>query len=148
MFLKLKEFGGISFRPEESVSLSIVHVGPYLVDLVCIPLKPLCFSLRLRSVNFSSRKAEASQFSNDNDGELTDKTKVSSPFTLTKLAHPPAPKGSSQPNNCEMTYTKLYSSWPVAPCYGSGGWPVVFCCGCLGSIPGQCRWGLWWAKYH
>lgn len=31
MFLKLKEFGGISFRPEESVSLSIVHVGPYLV---------------------------------------------------------------------------------------------------------------------
>ena len=37
MFLKLKEFGGISFRPEESVSLSIVHVGPYLVALVCIP---------------------------------------------------------------------------------------------------------------
>jgi hypothetical protein len=37
MFLKLKEFGGISFRPEESVSLSIVHVGPYLVTLVCIP---------------------------------------------------------------------------------------------------------------
>jgi hypothetical protein len=36
MFLKLKEFGGISFRPEESVSLSIVHVGPYLVALVCI----------------------------------------------------------------------------------------------------------------
>ena len=33
MFLKLKEFGGISFRPEESVSLSIVHVGPYLVEL-------------------------------------------------------------------------------------------------------------------
>jgi len=31
MFLKLKEFGGISFQPEESVSLSIVHVGPYLV---------------------------------------------------------------------------------------------------------------------
>jgi len=30
MFLKLKEFGGISFRPEESVPLSIVHVGPYL----------------------------------------------------------------------------------------------------------------------
>jgi hypothetical protein len=38
MFLKLKEFGGISFRPEESVSLSIVHVGPYLVVLVCTPL--------------------------------------------------------------------------------------------------------------
>jgi len=37
MFLKLKEFGGISFRPEKSVSLSIVHVGPYLVALVCIP---------------------------------------------------------------------------------------------------------------
>jgi len=36
MFLKLKEFGGISFRPEESVSLSIVHVGPYLIS-VCIP---------------------------------------------------------------------------------------------------------------
>jgi hypothetical protein len=38
MFLKLKEFGGILFRPEESVSLLIVHVGPYLLDLVCIPL--------------------------------------------------------------------------------------------------------------
>jgi len=37
MFLKPKKFGGISFRPEESVSLSIVHVGPYLVALVCIP---------------------------------------------------------------------------------------------------------------
>ena len=37
MFLKLKEFGGISFRPEESVSLSIVRVGPYLVALACIP---------------------------------------------------------------------------------------------------------------
>jgi len=37
MFLKLKEFGGISFRPEESVPLSIVHDGPYLVALVCIP---------------------------------------------------------------------------------------------------------------
>ena len=37
MFLKLKEFGGISFLPEESVSLSIVYVGPYLVGLVCIP---------------------------------------------------------------------------------------------------------------
>jgi hypothetical protein len=37
MFLKLKELGGISFLPEESVSLSIVHVGPYLVALVCIP---------------------------------------------------------------------------------------------------------------
>jgi len=34
--LKLKEFGFISFRPEESVSLSTVHVGPYLVALVCI----------------------------------------------------------------------------------------------------------------
>jgi len=33
MFLKLKEFGGISFRPVESVSLSIIHVGPYLVAL-------------------------------------------------------------------------------------------------------------------
>jgi hypothetical protein len=31
MFLKLKEFGGIRFLPEKSVSLSIVHVGPYLV---------------------------------------------------------------------------------------------------------------------
>jgi len=37
MFLKLKEFGGISFRPEKSVSLSIVHVGSYLVALVCMP---------------------------------------------------------------------------------------------------------------
>ena len=37
MFLKLKEFVGISFRREESVSLSIVHVGPCLVALVCIP---------------------------------------------------------------------------------------------------------------
>jgi len=37
MFLKLKEFGGISFLPKESVSLSIVHVGPYFVALVCIP---------------------------------------------------------------------------------------------------------------
>jgi hypothetical protein len=37
MFLKLKEFGGTSFRPKESVSLSIVHVEPYLVALVCIP---------------------------------------------------------------------------------------------------------------
>jgi hypothetical protein len=36
MFLKLKEFGGISFRPEESVSLSIVHAGPYLVALVSV----------------------------------------------------------------------------------------------------------------
>jgi len=35
MFLKLEEFGGISFRPEESVSLSIVHVGLYLVALLC-----------------------------------------------------------------------------------------------------------------
>jgi len=33
MFLKLKEFGGISFCPEESVPLSIVHVGPYLFAL-------------------------------------------------------------------------------------------------------------------
>jgi hypothetical protein len=31
VFLKIKEFGGISFLSEESVSLSIVHVGPYLV---------------------------------------------------------------------------------------------------------------------
>jgi hypothetical protein len=37
MFLKLKEFDGILFHPEESVSLSIVRVGPYLVVLVCIP---------------------------------------------------------------------------------------------------------------
>jgi len=37
MFLKLKESGSFSFRPEESASLSIVHVGPYLVALVCIP---------------------------------------------------------------------------------------------------------------
>jgi hypothetical protein len=37
MFLKLKEFGGISFRPEESVSISTVHVRPYLAALVCIP---------------------------------------------------------------------------------------------------------------
>jgi len=36
MFFKRKEFGGVSFRPEESVSLSIVSVGPYLVALVCI----------------------------------------------------------------------------------------------------------------
>jgi len=37
MFLKLKKFCGILFHPEESISLSIVHVGPYLVALVCIP---------------------------------------------------------------------------------------------------------------
>jgi hypothetical protein len=37
MYLKLKEFGGISFRPKESVSLSTVHVGPYIFALVCIP---------------------------------------------------------------------------------------------------------------
>jgi len=36
MFLKLKEFCGILFHPEESVLHSIVHVGPYLVALVCI----------------------------------------------------------------------------------------------------------------
>jgi hypothetical protein len=36
MFLELKEFGGISFRPEDSVSLSIVHFGAYLVALVCL----------------------------------------------------------------------------------------------------------------
>jgi hypothetical protein len=36
MSLKLKEFSGISFLPEESVSLLIVHVGTYLVALVCI----------------------------------------------------------------------------------------------------------------
>ena len=37
MFLKLKEFGGILFHPEEPVSYSIVRVGPYLAALVCIP---------------------------------------------------------------------------------------------------------------
>jgi hypothetical protein len=37
MFLQLKEFGGILFHPDESVSLSMVHVGPYLVALICIP---------------------------------------------------------------------------------------------------------------
>jgi hypothetical protein len=37
MFLKLKEFGGMLFRSEESVSLSIVRFGPYLVAMVCIP---------------------------------------------------------------------------------------------------------------
>jgi len=37
MFLKPKEFGGISFRSGESVSLSIVHVGPSLVAFVCVP---------------------------------------------------------------------------------------------------------------
>jgi len=35
--LKLKEFGVILFRSEESVSLFTVHVGSYLVVLVCIP---------------------------------------------------------------------------------------------------------------
>jgi len=36
--LKLKEFGGILLHSEESVSLSIVRVGPYLgLILVCIP---------------------------------------------------------------------------------------------------------------
>jgi hypothetical protein len=35
--LKLEESGGILFNPEESVSLSIVRVGPYLVALVSIP---------------------------------------------------------------------------------------------------------------
>ena len=33
----LKESGGISFHPDESVSLYIVHVGPYSAALVCIP---------------------------------------------------------------------------------------------------------------
>jgi len=33
MFLKLKEFGGILFLLEESVPLSIIRVGPYLVFL-------------------------------------------------------------------------------------------------------------------
>jgi hypothetical protein len=37
MFLNLKDIGDILFHPEESVSLSIVRVGPYLVALVCIP---------------------------------------------------------------------------------------------------------------
>jgi len=37
MLLKLKEFGGISLCPEESVSLSIGHVGTYLVAFVCVP---------------------------------------------------------------------------------------------------------------
>jgi len=37
MSLKIKEFGGILFRPEESVSLSIVRVESSLVALVCIP---------------------------------------------------------------------------------------------------------------
>jgi len=43
MFLNLKQFGEILFRPEESVSLSTVRVGPYLVALVCIP--PIVISL-------------------------------------------------------------------------------------------------------
>ena len=37
LFLKLKEFGSILFHPEESVSLSIVQIGPHLVALVCVP---------------------------------------------------------------------------------------------------------------
>jgi len=37
MFLKLKEFSSILFHPQESVSLLIVCVGPYLVALVYIP---------------------------------------------------------------------------------------------------------------
>ena len=37
MFLTLKEFGSILFHPEESVSLSKVHVGPYLYAWVYIP---------------------------------------------------------------------------------------------------------------
>jgi hypothetical protein len=37
MFFKLKEFGGISFRPEESVWLLIIRVGPCLFGLVFIP---------------------------------------------------------------------------------------------------------------
>jgi hypothetical protein len=37
VFLKLKEFGGILLHSDESVSLSIVRVGPYLDHLVCIP---------------------------------------------------------------------------------------------------------------
>jgi len=36
MFLKLKEFGSILFHPKDSVSLSIVRIGPYLVALVYI----------------------------------------------------------------------------------------------------------------
>jgi hypothetical protein len=37
MFLKLREFGGILFHPEESISFSILCIGPYLVSLVCMP---------------------------------------------------------------------------------------------------------------
>jgi len=37
MFLKVTKFCVISFLPEESVSLSTVHVGPCLVALVRIP---------------------------------------------------------------------------------------------------------------
>jgi len=37
MSLKLKEFGGISFRPVESVSLSMVRVGPYSFALFSNP---------------------------------------------------------------------------------------------------------------
>lgn len=50
MFLKLKEFGGISFRPEESVSLSIVHVGPYLAYIGFVYRRLLIIFLGL--VNF------------------------------------------------------------------------------------------------
>jgi hypothetical protein len=37
MFLKVKDFGNILFHPEDSVLLSIVRVGPYLVALVYVP---------------------------------------------------------------------------------------------------------------
>jgi len=40
MSLKLQEFGGILLRSEQSVSLSIAHVRPYLVAFVCVP--PFC----------------------------------------------------------------------------------------------------------
>ena len=51
MFLKLKEFGGISFHSEESVSLSIVRVGPYMYLLyyVCIAVLTLDAGLLARS---------------------------------------------------------------------------------------------------
>jgi hypothetical protein len=56
--------------------------------LYLLPLL-LSLSLSLWPVNFSSRNAGASQFSNDNDSEVTDKTKVTSPCTFTYKAGPP-----------------------------------------------------------
>jgi hypothetical protein len=55
MFLKLKEFGGISFHPEESVPLSIVRVGPYLVYFGLYTAKhPTVAALRHKHIHITT----------------------------------------------------------------------------------------------